>query len=126
MTEPFNSYIKHLNNGINKFNNIKHKTILHRRVSNDFYIADVGEIGIFETPISTSFNDYAIKKKNYGDFHITILAPTGSNGAYLEEFMKKYNKDNHDHEEWLLPINTPYKTLYKNYKTKEAVIILLS
>lgn len=120
----FNSYIKHLNNGINKFNNIKHKTMLHRRVSNDFYIVDVGEIGIFETPISTSFNDYAIKKKNYGDFHITILAPTGSNGAYLEEFMKKYDHDNHDHEEWLLPINTPYKTLYKNYKTKEAVIIL--
>ena len=38
--------------------------------------------------------------------------------------MKKYDHDNHDHEEWLLPINTPYKTLYKNYKTKEAVIIL--
>lgn len=122
----FSSYIQRLNKGINKYNNIQHNTLLHRRVSSDFFIEDVGKIGKFETPISTSFNDHAIKKKNYGDFHISILAPKDVNGAYLEEIMKKHHGINHNHEEWLLPINSKYKTLYKNYETKEAVIILLT
>lgn len=122
----FLSYIQRLNKVINKYNNIQHNTLLHRRVSSDFFIEDVGKIGKFETPISTSFNDHAIKKKNYGDFHISILAPKDVNGAYLEEIMKKHHGINHNHEEWLLPINTKYKTLYKNYETKEAVIILLT
>jgi len=121
----FSNYLKRLNNGINKYNNIKKNTLLHRRVSSDFYIVDVGKSGKFETPISTSFNDYSIDKKGYGEFHISILAPKNSNGAYLEEIMKKHGGKNHNHEEWLLPINTRYKTLYKNYETKEAVIILL-
>ena len=119
----FIDYVKNLNSAINKYDNIKSNTILHRRVSKDFYIEDVGKEGTFETPISTTFNENAVK--DYGEFHITILAPVGSNGAYIEEIMKVENGENHNHDEWLLPINTKYKTLYKNYGSKEAVIILL-
>ena len=119
----FANYIKNLNNAINKYSNIKYNTSLHRRVNEDFYIADVGKEGIFTTPISTTFNKNAIN--NYGEFHITVLAPAGSDGAYIEEIMKRENTENHNHDEWLLPINTKYKTLYKDYGSKEAVIMLL-
>ena len=119
----FANYIKNLNNAINKYSNIKYNTSLHRRVNEDFYIADVGKEGIFTTPISTTFNKNAIN--NYGEFHITVLAPAGSDGAYIEEIMKRENSENHNHDEWLLPINTKYKTLYKDYGSKEAVIMLL-
>ena len=119
----FIDYIKNLNSAINKYDNIKYNTILHRRVNEDFYVADVGKEGIFKTPISTTFNKNAIN--NYGEFHITVLAPVGSDGAYIEEIMKRENSENHNHDEWLLPINTKYKTLYKDYGFKEAVIILL-
>ena len=40
--------------------------------------------------------------------------------------MKKGNNKNHNLDEWLLPLGTKYRTLYKNYKTKKAVIILLT
>ena len=115
---------KTLNKAINKYDNIKHNTLLHRKSSGDFFIEDVGKIGTFETPISTTFNKNAVK--DYGDFHITILAPKGANGVYIEEIMKKGNNKNHNLDEWLLPLGTKYRTLYKNYKTKEAVIILLT
>ena len=59
-----------------------------------------------------------------GDYHIEILAPIGTNGAYIEELM--FNEHYYQHlNEWILPQNTIYKTLLKDYELKKAIIIIL-
>ena len=115
-------YNENLNKAINKYDNLKINSILHRRVFNDFFIEDVGKIGIFETPLSTTFDSNS--NLEFGDFHITILAPVGTNGAYIEELM--FDESYYQHlNEWLLPQNTRYKTLFKDYDLKEAIIMIL-
>ena len=53
-----------------------------------------------------------------------ILAPVGTNGAYIEELM--FDESYYQHlNEWLLPQNTRYKTLFKDYDLKEAIIMIL-
>lgn len=118
----FGVYLKCVNSGLNKYDNIKFDTVLHRKVNDDFFIVDVGKVGMFETPTSTTFNPHG--NKEFGDFHITILAHKGTNGGYIEKLMENETKRRHLNE-WLLLNNTKYKTLYKNYNTKEAVIILI-
>lgn len=118
----FEDYLFNLNNGINKYDNLKVPTKLDRRVNDDFFIVDVGKIGVFETPVSTTFNPSLNKK--FGEFHISILAPIGTNGAYIEGIMQKENFSHHL-DEWVLLNNMKYKTLYKNYNSKEAVILIL-
>ena len=118
----FEDYLFNLNNGINKYDNLKVPTKLDRRVNDDFFIVDVGKIGVFETPVSTTFNPSLNKK--FGEFHISILAPIGTNGAYIEGIMQKENFSPHL-DEWVLLNNMKYKTLYKNYNSKEAVILIL-
>ncbi len=118
----FEFYLKCLNSGLNKYDNLKLDTVLHRRVNENFFIVDVGKVGMFETPTSTTFNPEG--NKEFGDFHITILAPKGTNGGYIEKLMENETKRRHLNE-WLLLNNTKYKTLYKNYNTKEAVILLI-
>lgn len=124
-TEKTNNYLEfynqNLNNAINKYDNIKIDSILHRRVFNDFFIEDVGKIGIFETPLSTTFDSNS--NLEFGDFHITILAPIGTNGAYIEELMHDESYSQHLNE-WLFPQKTRYKTLFKD-ESKEAIIIIL-
>ena len=115
-------YNQCLNNAIDKYDNIKVNSILHRRVFNDFFIEDVGKIGIFETPISATFDSNS--NLRFGDFHITILAPVGTNGAYIEELM--YDECYSQHlNEWLFHEFTRYRTLFKDYELKEAVILIL-
>lgn len=118
----FEDYLFNLNNGINKYDNLKVPTKLDRRVNDDFFIVDVGKIGVFETPVSTTFNPSLNKK--FGEFHISILAPIGTNGAYIEGIMQKENFSPHL-DEWVLLNNMKYKTLYKNYNSKEAVILIV-
>ena len=60
----------------------------------------------------------------FGDFHISILAPVGTNGAYIEELMFDESYSQHLNE-WLFPENTQYLTLFKDYDLKEAIIIIL-
>lgn len=125
-TEKTNNYLEfynqNLNNAINKYDNIKIDSILHRRVFNDFFIEDVGKIGIFEIPLSITFDSNS--NLEFGDFHITILAPIGTNGAYIEELMHDESYSQHLNE-WLFPQKTRYKTLFKDYESKEAIIIIL-
>ena len=125
-TEKTNDYLEfyneNLNNAIDKYDNIKRNSILHRRVFNDFFIEDVGKIGIFETPLSSTFDSNS--NLEFGDFHISILAPVGTNGAYIEELMFDESYSQHLNE-WLFPENTRYKTLFKDYESKEAIIIIL-
>lgn len=119
----FNNYLKHLNTGLSKYDNIKTSTILHRRVNGGFFIEDQGKIGTFNTPISTTFNKFG--NEEYGDYHITIIAPKGSKGAYIDEIILEGNKSTHL-DEWLLPIGTKYKTLKIDKESKEAIIKLMS
>lgn len=117
----FEQYHKLLNSALNKYN-IKENSVLHRRVKKDFFIADEGQIGEFDTPTSTTFNPQG--NIGFGEFHITVLAPKGTKGAYLEGVINKnLNKDKLN--EWLLPAGTKYKTLIKDYETKEAVILII-
>lgn len=111
-----------LNKGISKYDNIKVNSILFRRVFNDFFIVNEGEVGIFNTPLSTTFDSNS--NLDFGDFLIKILAPIGTNGAYIEELMIKGNYSQHLNE-WILPTGTIYKTLYKNYSKKLAIIIIM-
>lgn len=115
-------YNNQLHKAINKYDNIKNNSILHRRVFNDFFIVDVGKIGVFETPLSTTFDSNS--NLEFGDYHITILVPIGTNGAYIEELMFDESYSQHLNE-WLFPAYTKYKTLFKNYESKEAIIIIL-
>lgn len=117
--EFFNENIK---KAINKYDNIKINSILHRRVSNDFFIEDEKEIGVFNSPISTTFDSNS--NLAFGDYYIQILAPIGTNGAYIEELM--FDEHYYQHlNEWILPQNTIYKTLLKDYQLKKAIIIIL-
>ena len=59
-------------------------------MNENFFIVDVGKIGMFETPTSTTFNPEG--NKEFGDFHITILAPKGTNGGYIEKLMESETK----------------------------------
>ena len=117
--EFFNENIK---KAINKYDNIKINSILHRRVSNDFFIEDEKEIGVFNSPLSTTFDSNS--NLDFGDYYIQILAPIGTNGAYIEELM--FDEHYYQHlNEWILPQNTIYKTLLKDYQLKKAIIIIL-
>ena len=122
INEYLELYNETLNNAINKYDNIKINSILHRRVFNDFFIENVGKIGTFETPLSTTFDSNS--NLEFGDFHISILAPVGTNGAYIEELMFDESYSQHLNE-WLFPENTQYLTLFKDYDLKEAIIIIL-
>ncbi|MBQ9161224.1 MAG: hypothetical protein IJ122_07915 [Methanobrevibacter sp.] len=120
------SYLEFFNENIqkaiNKYDNIKINSILHRRVFDDFFIEDENEIGILNTPLSTTFDSNS--NLEFGDYHIEILAPIGTNGAYIEELM--FNEHYYQHlNEWILPQNTIYKTLLKDYELKKAIIIIL-
>lgn len=116
-------FSENINNAINKYDNIKLNSILHRRVFDDFFIEDENKIGIINTPLSTTFDSNS--NLDFGDYYIQILAPIGTNGAYIEELM--YEEEYYQHlNEWILPKNTIYKTLFKDYELKEAIIIILS
>jgi len=116
--------VKVLNNIINKYPNIKSKVQLHRFQRDDFFIVDVGKKGIFRKFISTSFS--VSKSKEYGDYHIIFLTPEGTNGAFIEETLRKYDgrEDKHSMED-VLVYNTYYETLYMNYRTNIAVIRII-
>lgn len=106
--EYFEKFHNTLNNGISKYHNIKVDSILFRRVFNDFFIEDVGKIGIFNTPLSSTFDSNS--NLDFGDFLIKILAPVGTNGAYIGELMNEESYSQHLNE-WILPKGTVYKTL---------------
>ena len=120
--EYFEKFHYNLNKGISKYDNIKVNSILFRRVFNDFFIVNEGELGIFNTPLSTTFDSNS--NLDFGNHLIKILAPIGTNGAYIEELMLNGNYSQHLNE-WILPKGTIYKTLYKDYSRKLAIIIIM-
>lgn len=111
--------VKILNSIIDKYPNIKGNVMLHRYSHKDFFLVDVGKPGIFNRFISTSFT--SDKSTQHGEYYIIILAPKGTKGAFIEETLRKYDKDNHLMEEVLM-YDLEYETLYMNYQTKTAII----
>lgn len=82
---------------------------------------DVGKTGNLGGFVSTSFNKGDAKK--FGDYHIMVFAPKGTNGAYIEETLNKHDEKNHLNEVLFSPEIT-YTTLYKNHEKKFAIIII--
>ena len=117
--EPKN--VKSLYQIIDKYPNITENTILHRYVRNGFFIVNVGKTGNLGGFVSTSFNQGDAKK--FGDYHIMIFAPKGTNGAYIEETLNKHDEKNHLNEVLFSP-EIEYTTLYKNHEKKFAIIII--
>ena len=114
-------YNNQLHKAINKYDNIKNNSILHRRVFNDFFIVDVWKIGVFETPLSTTFDSNS--NLEFGDYHITILAPIGTNGAYIEELMFDESYSQHLNE-WLFPAILNIKHYLKIMNQKKLLLYL--
>ena len=111
--------IKMLNSIIDKYPNIKGNVMLHRYSHKDFFLVDVGKPGIFNRFISTSFT--SDKSTQHGEYHTIILAPKGTNGAFIEETLRNFDGNKHLMEE-ILVYDIEYETLYMNYQTKTAII----
>ena len=111
--------IKMLNSIIDKYPNIKGNVMLHRYSHEDFFLVDVGKLGIFNRFISTSFT--SDKSTQHGEYHTIILAPKGTNGAFIEETLRNFDGNKHLMEE-ILVYDIEYETLYMNYQTKTAII----
>lgn len=95
--------------------------MLHRYSHDDFFLVDVGKKGMFNRFIATSFSEDI--SKHHGEYHTILLTPKGTNGAFIEETLRNFDGNEHLMEE-VLVYDIKYETLYMNYLTKTAVILI--
>lgn len=102
----------------NNIQGLPHAFTLYRGVENPGVFKGYKVGDVFQDPGFTSTSFEKDIMESFGDWKLTILAPSGTKGLYLEEFTLEGSPT----WEWLLPRGTHFKIIQRDDATKSLLL----